>query len=68
MLLVYLCERELGNKKNNNFIYNYTLYAKMMCKNTHIYGYSPHLYNGECRFCLGNRPLTFPEFIKRIHF
>ena len=66
MLLMYLQERELGDKKKLKYIIRYTLYTKMMCKIDHIYGYSPHTCHGKCRFCLRDEPLTFPEFIKKI--
>ena len=61
-LIQNLRNRELGNQSEfEDYIY-YKEYLKYICKEDHIYGYSPHIRYGRCRCCFGNKPLTFTEF------
>ena len=63
MLLYYLKDREIGKYNYCNLYMKYLSYKQYMCIEDHIYGYAPHVENGRCRFCTGNKPLNFIEYI-----
>lgn len=56
-MLKFIIDRQRQHRAQHlNIINEYNNSISNTCKNNHIFGYSPHLDGGTCRYCFGTEP------------